>query len=65
MNDLRYTLVSDGSSDASLLPILNWLLVENGVTLPIRSAWADLGSIWLPKHPRLSDKIRVSWNQVR
>ncbi len=60
MNDLRYTLVSDGSSDASLLPILDWLLVENGVTLSIRSAWADLGSIQLPKRPSLSDKIRIS-----
>jgi hypothetical protein len=31
MLDLRYSLVSDGSSDAALLPILSWLLRENGV----------------------------------
>jgi hypothetical protein len=60
MNNLRYTLLSDGSSDARLLPILDWLLNENGVTLPIRSAWADLGQLRLPKKPSLSDKIRIS-----
>jgi hypothetical protein len=60
MNELRYTLVSDGSSDASLLPVLNWLLVENGVTRPLRPTWADLGRIKLPTNPSLADKLRIS-----
>ena len=59
MNELRCTLLSDGSSDASLLPILNWLLVENGVTLPIQSEWADLGRLEWSSKPSLSDKIRL------
>ena len=42
MKDLRYTLVSDGSADVALLPILNWLLITNGVKLAIQPSWADL-----------------------
>ncbi len=61
MDELRYTLVSDGSSDASLIPILNWLLIQNGVHCPIQAEWADLGALpSLPDRPTLSDKIRVS-----
>mgnify|MGYP001028996770 CR=1 FL=1 len=32
MNELTFTLVTDGSSDDVLLPILTWLLRVNGVT---------------------------------
>lgn len=60
MHQLRYTLLSDGSSDASLIPILTWLLRSNGVVIPIQAEWADLGRLRLPEKPRLSDKIRVS-----
>lgn len=60
MQQLRYTLLSDGSSDASLLPILTWLLRSNGVAAPIQSEWADLGRVRLPERPRLSDKIHIS-----
>lgn len=42
MTSLRFTLVSDGPSDAALLHPLKWLLQANGVTKPIESAWADL-----------------------
>lgn len=59
MSELRYTLLSDGSSDTALLPILNWILVENGLARPLRPVWADLGRIWLPNRPVLSDKIRA------
>ncbi|MEZ4868053.1 MAG: DUF4276 family protein [Caldilineaceae bacterium] len=45
MNEIRYTLLTDGSSDAALLPILTWLLVENGINIPIQSQWADLGRL--------------------
>lgn len=42
MSSLRFTLVSDGPSDAALLHPLKWLLQANGVDGPIESAWADL-----------------------
>jgi hypothetical protein len=42
MNALRFTLVSDGPSDAALLHPLRWLLQANGIDGPIESAWADL-----------------------
>ena len=46
---LAYTLLSDGSSDAMLLPVLDWLLVENA-RLPFSGQWADLRG--LPRPPR-------------
>jgi len=58
MNDLRFTLLSDGSSDRVLIPILRWLLRRNGVTRAIQSAWADLRQ--LPRPPKtLIDRIRA------
>jgi hypothetical protein len=42
MSALRFTLVSDGPSDAALLHPLRWLLQENGAVRPIEAAWADL-----------------------
>ena len=60
MDELRYTLVTDGSSDAALLPILDWLLRENGVRRPIQSVWADLRTLPSPERPGLSNRIRAS-----
>ena len=60
MDELRYTLVAEGSSDAALLPILDWLLKQNGVRCPIQSAWADLRALPLPDSLKFSDKIRIS-----
>lgn len=54
MNDLRYTLVTDGVSDQALQPILTWLIRELGVACPIQPQWADLRR--LPKPPRKLDK---------
>lgn len=54
--ELRYTLVSEGSSDIALLPILDWLLQECLPHRAIQPQWADLRS--LPQPPRsLSDKV--------
>lgn len=59
MKELRYTLVTDGSSDRALIPILTWLLQEHGVSLPIQSEWADLRR--LPRPPTgLSERIEKS-----
>ena len=42
MDRLRYTLLSDGSSDRALLPVLSWVLqAVGGVDLP-HGEWADL-----------------------
>jgi hypothetical protein len=59
MRELRYTLVTDGSSDKALIPILTWLLREHHVTCPIQAEWADLGR--LRKRPKdLADKVKWS-----
>ena len=50
MTELRFTLVSDGSSDKALLPVLRWLLIANGVEIAINGNWADLRL--LPQPPR-------------
>ena len=60
MTELRYTLVTDGSSDAVLIPILTWLLEENGVVYAIQPEWADLSKISHQKRRRLEDKIHWS-----
>jgi hypothetical protein len=57
MSTLRFTLVTDGPTDAVLLHPLRWLLIKNGVVRPIEPVWADLRP--LPKPPtQLLDKIR-------
>ena len=59
MRELRYTLVSDGSSDRALLPILTWLLDEHRVRCPIQAEWADLRR--LPSPPKnLAPRIEKS-----
>ncbi len=56
MKALRYTLLSDGSSDRALIPVLTWLLKKHGVLRPIHANWADLGRI--PKPPKkLAERI--------
>lgn len=59
MSDLRFTLLSDGSSDQVLSPILAWLLRRHNVARPIQSTWADLR--WLRQSPEtLSERIALS-----
>lgn len=48
MKELRYTLLSHGSSNLALLPVLDWLLRENGVVSPLDAAWADLRHLPTP-----------------
>jgi hypothetical protein len=56
MKELRYTLLSDGSSDKALLPLLTWLLQSHHVKCPIQPSWADLRR--LPTPPKkLSSRI--------
>lgn len=44
---LRYTLLSDGSSDRTLLPLLNWVLRENTATTFV-GQWADFRRLLSP-----------------
>ena len=45
MDRLDFTLLSDGSSDRALLPVLSWALqAAGGVTLA-QGQWADLGVV--------------------
>ena len=56
MDEIRYTLISDGPSDRSLIPILTWVLREKGDVIRVQAEWADLRR--LPKPPKpLSDRI--------
>lgn len=59
MTFFKFTLLSDGSSDKTLIPHLTWLLKQNGITLPIVSRWADLSR--LRERPNsLAEKIERS-----
>jgi hypothetical protein len=49
MDEIRYTLISDGSSDRALLPMLTWVLHERGGLNRIQPEWADLRR--LPRPP--------------
>ena len=59
MDELQYTLLSDGPTDKALMPILTWLLQQHIPNLPIQPRWADLRR--LPRPPKeLREKIRES-----
>ncbi|MBI2925325.1 MAG: DUF4276 family protein [Verrucomicrobia bacterium] len=59
MKSLRFTLVADGPTDAVLIHPLRWLLVANGVRLPIEPQWPDLRA--LPSPPAgLESRIRAA-----
>jgi len=59
VNDLRYTLLSDGPSDRGLLHILDWLLQQHLPNRPIQAEWADLRR--MPRPPRqLAERINMA-----
>lgn len=61
MKELSYTLLTDGSSDKVLLPILTWLLREYLTDYAIQSEWANVrGLPKLPKKLSLSDRIKIA-----
>ena len=41
MKSITYTLLSDGSSDRALMPILTWLLNQHLPNVAIQAQWAD------------------------
>jgi len=56
MLEIRYTLITDGSSDQALIPILTWLLQDIGVNYPIQAEWADLRRLREPPK-KLDERI--------
>ncbi len=58
MKELRYTLVTDGSSDRALIPMLNWLLLQYAVGYTIQPEWADLRRLQQPTRD-LAARIRM------
>jgi hypothetical protein len=60
VKELTFTLVTDGSSDVVLLPILTWLLRANGVTMALQPVWADTRRANLPRGANLTDRLRVA-----
>ena len=59
MKEVRYTLLSEGTSDKALLPILNWLLRVHLPGYAIQAEWADLARF--PKPPKnLAARINAS-----
>lgn len=59
MNPFRYTLLSDGSSDRVLLPILKWILAQCLASRPIDGEWAELRRLARPPKD-LRGKIRTA-----
>ena len=59
MRVLKCTLVSDGSSDRALIPILQWLLREHHVQVDGAIEWFDPS---LPK--RKSETLAEKMNQA-
>jgi len=61
MSNLRYTLLTDGSSDRALEPIISWLLRQYLTNYEIQSEWADLSR--LPNPPKdLSNRVLSAVN---
>jgi hypothetical protein len=59
VNELQCTLLSDGSADRALIPILRWLLHEHLPGCAVQAHWADLRRV--PKLPKtLHERIQVS-----
>lgn len=56
MRRLRYTLLSDGTSDRALMPIIDWLFEQSRSEWILDSNWADLRR--LPRRPEgLSERL--------
>lgn len=59
MRELTFTLLSDGSSDRALVPVLLWLLRQHLAGVAINHQWADLSHLRKPPKA-LADRINRS-----
>ena len=57
MSTIRYALLSDGSSDRMLMPVLDWLLRRHCPRYALEPQWADLGRLLRPPK-KLPERIR-------
>ncbi|NJL35496.1 MAG: hypothetical protein HC840_22225 [Leptolyngbyaceae cyanobacterium RM2_2_4] len=60
MMEIRYTLLSDGSSDRALIPILNWLLQNHLSDCAIQPQWADLRRLDKSLRNTFDKRIKLS-----
>jgi hypothetical protein len=60
MKELRYTLLSDGSSDSALIPVLTWLLQAHLVDCAIQHEWADLRGVRKSLKDTFSKRIKLA-----
>lgn len=58
-SEITYTLLSDGSSDRALMPIIEWTLLQLRPTLLTQGARADLTQLKRPPKD-LSDRIKTA-----
>ena len=56
MNELRYTLLADGSSDKTLMFIIQWLLNDRYPLLSCNGSFADLRQLKNP--PQAGDVMQ-------
>ncbi len=59
MQELRFTLVADGSSDRALVPVLRWLLRQHCEGVPVQPAFSDLRRLLKPPR-KLAERIERS-----
>lgn len=59
ISEINYTLITDGSSDRTLMQIINWSLNDLFPQLPFKGVYADFASIY-QKPKLLKDKIRIA-----
>lgn len=56
MSGIDCTLLTDGSSDAALIPILRWLLTQHAQQQTVRCEWADMRHMIDPPR-KLAERI--------
>jgi hypothetical protein len=59
ISEINYTLITDGSSDRTLMQIINWSLNDLFSQLPFKGVYADFASIH-QKPKSLKEKIRIA-----
>jgi len=59
MKEIRCTLLTDGSSDKALLPIISWLFREHCPDFAVQKEWANL-SMLRERPKKLAEKIKAS-----
>lgn len=57
MCSITFTLLSEGSSDRALIPILRWLLGQHLPGVALNADWADLRRLPIPPRP-LKERIK-------